>query len=77
MDPFLAGTGNEQNAAARVTIEQRVGHNLTITYVTNITGAQQQVIQVEYLVKPDVSIIALRDYNGTFGIDVVFKKRFK
>jgi translocation and assembly module TamB len=77
VDPFLAGTGNEQNAAARVTIEQRIGHNFTITYVTNVTGAQQEVIQVEYLVRPDVSIIALRDYNGTFGLDVVFKKRFK
>ncbi len=77
VDPFLAGTGNEQNAAARVTIEQQVGHNLRITYVTNITGAQQEVIQVEYLVKSDVSIIALRDYNGTFGLDVVFRKRFK
>ncbi len=77
VDPFLAGTGNEQNAAARVTIEEQVGHNFTITYVTNVTGAQEEVIQVEYLVRPDVSIIALRDYNGTFGLDVVFKKRFK
>ncbi len=77
VDPFLAGTGNEQNAAARVTIEEQVGHNLTITYVTNVTGAQEEVIQVEYLLRPDVSIIALRDYNGTFGVDVVFKKRFK
>jgi translocation and assembly module TamB len=77
VDPFLAGTGNEQNAAARVTIEERVGHNLTVTYVTNVTGAQEEVIQVEYLVRPDISIIALRDYNGTFGLDVVFKKRFK
>ncbi len=77
VDPFLAGTGNEQNAAARVTIEEQVGHNFTITYVTNVTGAQEEVIQVEYLLRPDVSIIALRDYNGTFGLDVVFKKRFK
>jgi translocation and assembly module TamB len=77
VDPFLAGTGNEQNAAARVTLEEQVGHNLTITYVTNVTGSSEEVIQVEYLVRPDVSIIALRDYNGTFGLDVVFKKRFK
>ncbi|MFZ0818572.1 MAG: translocation/assembly module TamB domain-containing protein [Candidatus Acidiferrales bacterium] len=77
VDPFLAGTGNEQSAAARVTIEEQVGRNFTITYVTNVTGAQDEVIQVEYLVRPDVSIIALRDYNGTFGLDVVFKKRFK
>jgi translocation and assembly module TamB len=77
VDPFLAGTGTEQNAAARVTIEEQVTHDLTVTYSTNTTSDQEQVIQVEYAVRRDVSIIALRDNNGTFGLDVKFKKRFK
>lgn len=77
VDPFLAGTTNEQNGAARVTIEEQVGQHLTVTYVTNVAGDQEEVIQVEYLVRPDLSIVALRDYNGTFSIDVVRKKRFK
>ncbi len=77
VDPFLAGTATEQNPAARITIEQRVTHDLTITYSTNATSNQQQVIQVEYAVRRDVSIIFLRDINGTFGLDVKFKKRFK
>jgi translocation and assembly module TamB len=77
VDPFLAGTGTEQNAPARITIEQRIARDLTITYITNVTSTQQQVIQVEYNVNRNVSIIALRDQNGTFGLDVKFKKRFK
>jgi translocation and assembly module TamB len=77
VDPFLAGTGTEQNAAARVTIEQQVTRDLVITYITNVTSTQQQVIQVEYNVSRNVSIVALRDQNGTFGLDVKFKKRFK
>lgn len=77
VDPFLAGTTNEQNGAARVTIEEQVGQHLTVTYVTNVAGAQEQVIQVEYIVRPDLSIVALRDYNGTFSLDIVKKKRFK
>jgi translocation and assembly module TamB len=77
VDPFLAGTSTEQNAAARITIEQQVTHDLTITYSTNATSNQQQVIQVEYAIRRDVSIVALRDINGTFGLDVKFKKRFK
>jgi translocation and assembly module TamB len=77
VDPFLAGTATEQNAAARVTIEQQITHDLTITYSTNATANQEQVIQVEYAVRRDVSIIALRDINGTFGIDIKFKKHFK
>jgi translocation and assembly module TamB len=79
VDPGLAGvgsTGSEQNAAARITVEQQIARNFTITYVSNVSSTQQQVIQVEYNVNRNVSIIALRDYNGTFGIDVKIKKRF-
>ncbi|GAC1676262.1 MAG: hypothetical protein PVS2B2_11830 [Candidatus Acidiferrum sp.] len=78
VDPGLAGvgsTGSSQNAAARVTVEQQVTHNLTITYVSNVSSTQQQIIQVEYNVNRNIAIVALRDQNGTFGIDVKIKKR--
>lgn len=80
VDPGLAevgSTGSTQNAAARVTVEQQVTRTLTITYVSNVGSTQQQVIQVEYNLDRNVSIVALRDYNGTFGIDVKIKKHFK
>jgi len=80
VDPGLAGvgsTGSEQNAAARVTVEQQITRNLTITYVSNVSSTQQQVIQVEYNVDRNVSIVGLRDQNGTFGIDIKIKKRFQ
>jgi translocation and assembly module TamB len=79
VDPGLTTIGSsatDQNPAARVTVEQQVSRNLTITYVSNVGSTAQQVIQVEYNVNRNVSIVALRDYNGTFGIDVVIKKRF-
>jgi len=80
VDPGLAGvgsTGSEQGAAARVTVEQQIARNLIIIYVSNVGSTQQQqIIQVEYNVNRNVSIVALRDQNGTFGIDVKIKKRF-
>ncbi len=79
VDPGLAGvgsTGSQQNAASRVTVEQQITRNLTITYVSNVSSTQQQVIQVEYNVDRNVSIVGLRDQNGTFGIDIKIKKRF-
>jgi translocation and assembly module TamB len=78
VDPGLAGVGTSssgQNAAARVTVEQQVTPNLTVTYVSNVSSTQQQVIQVEYNVTRNISVVALRDQNGTFGIDIKFKKR--
>jgi translocation and assembly module TamB len=80
VDPGLAevgSTGSSQNAAARVTVEQQVTRNLTITYVSNVGSTQQQVIQVEYNLDRNVSIVALRDQNGTFGIDIKIKKHFQ
>jgi translocation and assembly module TamB len=80
VDPGLAEVGTasaSQNAAARITVEQQVTRDLTITYVSNVGTTQEQVIQVEYNLNRNVSIVALRDYNGTFGIDVKFKKHFQ
>jgi translocation and assembly module TamB len=77
VDPFLAGTATETNAAARVTIEQQVTRDLTITYSTNATSTQQQLIQAEYTLTRGLSVVFLRDVNGTYGLDVKFVKRLK
>ena len=78
VDPAMsntATTGSEN--MPRVTVSQQVSQNLIVTYVTNVTSTQQQIIQIEYAVRKDLSIVALRDENGTFGIDVVRTARFK
>jgi translocation and assembly module TamB len=80
VDPALTtvgSTGSNQTAAARVTVQQRVTRDMTVTYVSNVGSTQEQVIQVEYNVNRNISIVALRDYNGTFGIDIKIKKRFQ
>jgi translocation and assembly module TamB len=77
VDPFIAGTATESNAAARVTIQKQVTRDLSITYSTNAaTSNQYQLIQVEYTVKRGLSIVFLRDINGTYGCDVKFVKHF-
>lgn len=77
IDPFRPADSPGQNTSARITIEQQVTRDLVITYITNVTSTEQQVIQVEYTVNRDISIIGRRDENGTIGLDVKFTKRFK
>ncbi len=78
VDPFVAGTATESNAAARVTIQERVARDLTITYSTNAaTTNQYQLIQVQYDVSRDLSVEFLRDINGTYGFDVKWVKHLK
>lgn len=75
--PSVAGLTATQNSIASVTIEQQVTRGLVITYITDVTTTQYQVIQIEYTINREFSVVALRDENGTFGLDVVRKTRFK
>jgi translocation and assembly module TamB len=59
----------------QVTIEQQVASNLTITYSTNVSVASQQIIQVEYNITRNISIVALRDQNGVVSFDVKIRQR--
>ncbi len=78
VDPFVAGAATESNAAARVTIQEQVARDLTITYSTNAaTTNQYQLIQVQYDVSRDLSLEFLRDINGTYGFDIKWVRHFK
>jgi translocation and assembly module TamB len=74
VDPGLFGRQNERTA--RVTVGQQITRNLSITYSTTVAANEQQVILVEYDFNDSTSIIASRDAEGFFGIDLRFRKRF-
>ncbi|MBV8206655.1 MAG: translocation/assembly module TamB domain-containing protein [Acidobacteria bacterium] len=63
------------NPSARITVEQQVSNNVTITYVTDVAQATQQVIQVEYNVNRNISIVAIRDQFGVLSFDVRLRHR--
>jgi translocation and assembly module TamB len=60
-----------------VTIEQQVQNNLTLTYTTNVAQASQQIIQVEYNITRNISIVGVRDQNGVVSFDVRMRQRKK
>lgn len=82
IDPFLAtslaNTGAvTQTTEARVTIEKQVTHDLSVTYSTNAASNQQQVIEVDYAIRRNITIVALRDINGIYGISIKFTNHFR
>jgi translocation and assembly module TamB len=60
-----------------VTIEQQVKDNLTLTYTTNVSQTSQQIIQAEYNVTRNVSVVGVRDQNGVVSFDVRIRQRKK
>jgi translocation and assembly module TamB len=75
IDPTL--TGVENNPQASITIEQQVTPEITFTYITNVTSSNPQVVRVEWAINKTWSVVLLREENGLFGIDFLYKKRFK
>jgi translocation and assembly module TamB len=75
IDPTLNSVGNLPEA--RLTFEQQVSRDVTLTYITNLNRTQEQIVQVEWDLNRRWSAVAVRDANGLFGIDLQYKKRFK
>lgn len=74
IDPVLAGGSTQGPAGAIVTVQQRVTSNFFVTYSTNVTTTQDQIIMGQYQLSPRVSVTGTRDQNGGFAMDTIFKK---
>ena len=75
IDPQVTGVDNIPQA--RITVEQSISRNVTLTFVTSVRQAPQQVVQFEWNLSHEWSLLAARDENGIFGVDFVYKKRLK
>jgi translocation and assembly module TamB len=75
INPALGGP--ENNPSARLTIEQQVSNNVTLTYITNLTQSAQQVIQFEYNINSEYTVQGIRDENGVVSFDLLIRKRKK
>ena len=62
---------------ARLTMEQQVSSDITLTYITNLAVTNQQIVRVQWDFSRKWSAVALRDENGAFSIDIQYRKRFK
>ena len=71
IDPSYVGTLG--NSSARITVQQQLSRQLSVTYATNVNSSAQQLIQLQYDLTPTMSIVAARDESGVFSL--VYKIR--
>ncbi len=67
------GLTTETNPTARgpqVTIEQQFANNISLTYSTNVSQSAEQIIQGEYYINRNLSVVGTRDQNGVVSFDV-------
>jgi translocation and assembly module TamB len=75
IDPMVQGIVDVPQA--RVTLEQQISKQVTITYVTNLSRTAEQIFRVELALSREYSIVAIRDENGLFGMSILYKKGFQ
>jgi translocation and assembly module TamB len=64
-------------SGARITVEQQVTPDLTLTYSTNTASTQYRIIQFEWALNDNTSLVGVRDQNGIFGMELKFRHRFR
>lgn len=83
IDPVI--DGQRLNASARLTVGRRINRNLQVTYSTNLSQNQEQVLALEYRVSNRLSFVAqyeqrslsnVTQRNNAFSFEVRLRKRF-
>ncbi|AFL89455.1 hypothetical protein Terro_3237 [Terriglobus roseus DSM 18391] len=75
IDPAYVGTLG--TSSARITVEQQLTRQVTVTFATNVNSSAQQLIQLQYQLSANKSIVATRDENGVFSMVYKIRKRYK
>jgi len=70
-------TPTQTSPLPAVTIEQQVRDNVTLTYTTNVAQTSQQIIQGEYNITRNLSIVGIRDFNGVVSFELRVRQRKK
>ena len=75
VDPdYLGAFGN---ATSRITVQEQVGRNLTLTYATDVNTTGQQLLQAEIAINRHVSLLVARDESGVFSMVLKATRRYK
>jgi translocation and assembly module TamB len=75
IDPAFVGTLG--NSAARITVQQQISRQLTATFATNVNQTAQELIQLQYNVTRNVSIVVTRDESGVFSVVYKLRQRYR
>jgi translocation and assembly module TamB len=64
-------------STTRVTVDEQLGKNVTLTYASNVDTAAQQLLQAEIAINRHVSLLVTRDESDVFSIVVKATRRYK
>ena len=75
IDPSYVGTLG--NSTARITVQEPLTKQLTLVFATNVNESAQQLIQAQYQLSENTSLVITRDEVGVFSIVYRVRKRYR
>jgi translocation and assembly module TamB len=75
IDPAFVGTLG--NSTARITVQKQITRQLSATYATNVNSTAQPLLQAEYDLTPNVSLMVARDESGVFSVVYRIRRRYR
>jgi translocation and assembly module TamB len=75
IDPQLIGLDNTPQS--RISFEQPISRDVTVTYSQTLARAQGQLVRVQWDLNRQWSALLTRDENGIVSVDFVFRKSFR
>ena len=75
VDPnYLGAYGND---TSRITVQEQLGHNVTLTYATDVDTTGQQLLQANVAINRQYSLVVARDESGVFSVVIKATRRFR
>ena len=75
IDPSYVGTLG--NSSARITVTQQLSKQIQVTYATSVNTSVAQLIQVQYQLTDNTSIVVQRDETDVFSVVYKIRKRYR
>jgi translocation and assembly module TamB len=75
IDPAFVGTLG--NSTARITVQKQLSRQLGVTYATNVNSTAQQLLQAQYDLTPNASLVVTRDETGVFSVVYKIRRRYR
>jgi translocation and assembly module TamB len=75
IDPAFVGTLG--NSTARITVQKQLSRQLSATFATNVNTTAQQLLQAQYDLTPNASVVVTRDESGVFSAVYKIRRRYR
>jgi len=58
-------------------VQKQLSRQLSVTYATNVNSTAQQLLQAQYDLTPNASLVVTRDESGVFSVVYKIRRRYR